>query len=310
MSEIERYEGGTVAPISGHELDVIMRQADMLAQSDIIPKDYRRKPANIVVAAMTGRTFGWDAITAMRNGHVIEGTWSIKPEAMLALVRRAGHSVEGESSPTGATITGKRFDSGDTLTVTFDEADAKRAQLLNKNTWKQYPKSMYWARAVSQLCRMLFADVTLGLSYTPEELGAEVTEDGDIIDVTEHPMLPASDDPRISGANAAALVQRCAEHGLPVAEVVLLGTKNRTADPAEVHKDEVSAVKEAIDFLSEPAPEIEPGAEPPHEGDVQQREGDAPSSVSGFHRKDGTEAPGSPDDEPIEAEIIDGGEPF
>lgn len=278
MSEIERYEGGTVAPISGHELDVIMRQADMLAQSDIIPRDYRRKPANIVVAAMTGRTFGWDAITAMRNGHVIEGTWSIKPEAMLALVRRAGHSVEGEATPTGATVTGKRCDSGDTLTVTFDEADAKRAGLLNKNTWKQYPKSMYWARAVSQLCRQLFADVTLGLSYTPEELGAEVTEDGDVIDA---PSLPTSDDPRISAANAQALVERCQERGLDVAEVVLLGTKRRTDDAAEVHKAEVSAVKQAMDFLSEPA--------------LAEPDGDSVTVA---------------DDEPVDAEVIEGGEPF
>lgn len=279
MSEIERYEG-TVAPISGHELDVIMRQADMLAQSDIIPKDYRRKPANIVVAAMTGRTFGWDAITAMRNGHVIEGTWTIKPEAMLALVRRAGHSVEGETTATGATITGKRCDSGDTLTVTFDEGDAKRAGLLNKNTWKQYPKSMYWARAVSQLCRQLFADVTLGLSYTPEELGAEVTEDGEVIDVTERPMLPPSDDPRISEGNAAALVQRCEERGLDVAKVVRLGTQGRTEDPREVHKPEVSAVKAALDFLTEP---------------------------DGLAQQDGVDAEA---DELVDAEVIEGGEPF
>lgn len=285
MTDIERYEGqapATVAPISGHELDVIMRQADMLAQSDIIPRDYRRKPANIVVAAMTGRTFGWDAITAMRNGHVIEGTWSIKPEAMLALVRRAGHSVEGEATPSGATVTGKRCDTGDTLTVTFDEADAKRAGLLNKNTWKQYPKSMYWARAVSQLCRQLFADVTLGLSYTPEELGAEVSEDGEVIDVTERPMLPPSNDPRISEANAVVLIERCKERGLDVAEVVRLGTKDRTDDPREVDKAEVSAVKKAMDSLSE-----------------------APASDEGIGGN------GQPvEDEPIEAEVVEGGEPF
>lgn len=189
MTDLEVYEPpariGAIGPVTAHELDVYLRQADVLAQSDIIPAAYRRKPANIIVAALTGRSIGWDALTAMRCGHVIEGTFSIKPEAMLALVRRAGHSVAGETGPEQATVTGRRRDTGDEMTVTFTLGDARAAGLAGKSTWKQYPASMCWARAVAQLCRMLFADVTMGLSYTPEELGASVNADGDVVDVEE-----------------------------------------------------------------------------------------------------------------------------
>lgn len=253
MSDVEVYQPQGLSPVGANELDVMVRQADMLAQSSIIPKDYRKQPANILVAAMTGRTFGWDVMTAMRNGHVIEGTWSIKPEAMLALVRRAGHSVTGETGPQGATVRGKRGDTGDEMTVTFTMEDAKRANLATKNTWRQYPQSMCWARAVSQLCRMLFADVTLGLSYTPEELGAEVDADGAVIDPRPSGFgspggeVPSGGPYVISPQNAEALRQRCAERGLNVAQVVTLGTGGRVDDPDQVTTDEIKAIKDAMD---------------------------------------------------------------
>lgn len=58
-------------------------------------------------------------------------------------------------------------------------------------------------------------------------------------------------DRRISQANADALRMRCEERGLDAAKVVKLGTDGRTDDPAEVHKDEVKAVKQAMDAMTE-----------------------------------------------------------
>jgi hypothetical protein len=167
------------------ELVLMKRQAEMLAESDIIPVAYQGKPANVLVAAMTGRNYGWDVLTAMRNGHVIEGVWTLRPEAMLALVRRAGHKVSGSTSSDRAEITGTRADDGTSITIVWSMADAKRAGLDQKTNWKKWPAAMLWARAAAQLCRMLFADVLLGISYTPEELGADVNEQGEVIDVNE-----------------------------------------------------------------------------------------------------------------------------
>jgi hypothetical protein len=174
------------------------RQAQALASSDIIPRDYRRKPANVIVAAMTGRHYGWDVLTAMRNGHVIEGTWGMKPEAMLGLVRQAGHSVRGDMSADGASVVGTRADTGDTMTIAFTIEDARRANLLGKGTWKQYPQMMCYWRAVGILCRVLFSDLTAGV-HSAEELGAEINEEGDVIDVgavesEPYRPMPLSDD--------------------------------------------------------------------------------------------------------------------
>lgn len=279
VSEIEVYQQPTLAPVGPAELDTMIRQADLLSQSDIIPNAYRRKPANILVAAMTGRTFGWDVMTAMRNGHVIEGTWALRPEAMLGLIRKAGHSVNGTMGPTAAKIHGKRCDTGDELEVEFTIDNAVTANLCQLREgkpyarsdrgkvlpWEQYPQAMCWWRAVAMLARALFSDVTLGMSYTPEELGATVDADGEVID--EPAAIPAASQEGpfvISAENAEALRERCAEKGLDVARVVVLGTDGRTGDPDQIYRHEIPAVKDAMNAIAEFAKEervVEPEAD-------------------------------------------------
>lgn len=173
---------------SGNDFNSMMRVAEMLAASDLVPSAYRRKPANVLVATLAGQAFGWDPTMAMRSFHIIEGTPSLKPEIMLALVRQAGHSVTGSTAASGATVTGTRRDTGDTMTFTFGPEQAKAAGLANGKNYQKYAASMYWARAISQLCRMLFPDVVLGAGYVPEELGATVAEDGTPIDVASEPV--------------------------------------------------------------------------------------------------------------------------
>ncbi len=162
--------------------DLIVRQAEVLAGSTIIPAAYRRKAPDIVAAGLAGRAYGWDVMTSMRQFHVIEGTASLRPESMLGLVRQAGHSVVVEVGEAGAVAHGKRFDTEDTHSASFTMQDAEVAGLANKKNWKQYQDAMLTWRAVSKLCRVLFPDVVLGAGYVPEELGAEVTETGDVLE--------------------------------------------------------------------------------------------------------------------------------
>ena len=162
--------------------DLIVRQAEVLAGSTIIPAAYRRNAPDIVAAGLAGRAYGWDVMTSMRQFHVIEGTASLRPESMLGLVRQAGHSVVVEVGEAGAVAHGKRFDTEDTHSASFTMQDAEVAGLANKKNWIQYQDAMLTWRAVSKLCRVLFPDVVLGAGYVPEELGAEVTETGDVLE--------------------------------------------------------------------------------------------------------------------------------
>ena len=102
--------------------DLILRQAEILANSTIIPAAYRRKAPDIVAAGLAGRAYGWDVMTSMRQFHVIEGTASLRPESMLGLVRQAGHSVTVETHPEGAIAHGTRSDTGDEHSASLCEA--------------------------------------------------------------------------------------------------------------------------------------------------------------------------------------------
>jgi hypothetical protein len=171
-----------LVPVRQPAFNELVTMAEYLSNAFTIPKAYQRKPADIVAVGLAGQAYGWDLSTSMRCYHVIEGTASLKPEAMLALVRRHGHSVQVVMS-TGkngreACAHGKRSDNGDEHTVVFSEADAKNAGLAGKKNWQQYLDSMLQWRAVSSLCRFLFPDVVLGAGYTPEEIGADIDSEG------------------------------------------------------------------------------------------------------------------------------------
>ena len=179
MSNIERYQAPTPdTRDQAHYFDLLVRQAEVLAQSNVLPAAYRRRPADIIAAGLAGRAFGWDVMTALNNYHVIEGTASLKPEAMLGLVRRMGHSVTLtiEATPEGKVgiAKGRRADNGDEHDAKFSANDAVVAGLAGKKNWKQYEDAMLTWRAVSALCRVLFPDVVMGAGYTPEEIGGPV----------------------------------------------------------------------------------------------------------------------------------------
>ncbi len=150
-------------------------QLKFIAGTEFVPKGLRNNLPAILACVATGRAIGIDDMTAIRSIHIIDGKPTFAAELMVMLVRRRGHSITGEVTADHATVTGTRADNGDAMTSTFTLEMAKRAGLASKQNWKNYPESMCWARAVSQLCRMLFADCFAGGTYTSEELG----EDGE-----------------------------------------------------------------------------------------------------------------------------------
>jgi len=103
--------------------------------------------------------------------HVIEGKPSLAPEGMRGLVLKAGHRIDVKTASNDKVVLyGRRADSGSEATVEWTMKDAQLAGLAGRGAWKTYPRAMLMARATSELCRMLFADIIAGLSYTPEEV--------------------------------------------------------------------------------------------------------------------------------------------
>ncbi len=147
----------------------------MIADTELVPKGLRGNPAAMYAAVLMGREIGLGPMQSMNMIDVVDGRPSLSAELQVAMIREAGHSITLEEfSDAVATVVGSRRDGGDSMRVSFTIEMADRAGLTGKRNWKQYPEAMLWARAVSMLARMLFADVFAVVhAYTAEELGSE-----------------------------------------------------------------------------------------------------------------------------------------
>lgn len=174
--------------------------AEDLATAASMPVALQRKPADVALVLLVGRDIGIKATTAINCIHIIKGRPTIAANLMRALIKDAGHDVWFEDvTRMSATICGhrKEWPTERVSRVTWTLEDAKEADLIKgfdettgkvtaadgKNPWRQYTRAMLKARATSELARDDFSDVLLGVSYTPEEMGAEVDESGEPLKV-------------------------------------------------------------------------------------------------------------------------------
>lgn len=153
-------------------------QIRYIASTEVVPKHLRNRPEAMLAVILKGRSLGLDDMQALDSIDFIDGKAALSGEAMVALVRSKGHSIMWELVPgEKCTARGRRGDTGDEGEITWTVAMAKEAGLWGRGAWKGYPDTMLTWRAVSQLCRFLYADVLRGVSYTPEE-AQEVAERG------------------------------------------------------------------------------------------------------------------------------------
>jgi hypothetical protein len=153
-----------------------------LANSGLLPAAFRRNPANVLFAVEYGDMLGLAPMAAITGIHVIEGKPSASAGLISALVRRAGHKLRITGDARSATCQIVRCDDPEyTFEVTFTIDDAKTAGLTGKDVWKKYGASMLKARAITQCARDACEEALFGLHYTPEELGAEVDEEGHVV---------------------------------------------------------------------------------------------------------------------------------
>ena len=186
-TDIDRFNDRVPAQPRSHVIQPttfaeVITMAEFLSRSGMVPAALRGKPADIAAILLKGSEMGVYPMTALAQIIVIQGKPCCSPELMRALAARAGHRITFEHvSATTVTVLGTRGDNGETLRITWDIDRAIKAKLGTKDTWLTFPQAMLVARATSELVRYLFPD--LGIGYIPEELGANVNESGEVIDV-------------------------------------------------------------------------------------------------------------------------------
>lgn len=138
-----------------------------------------------IVKVLAGRELGFGPIASMTGVYVIQGRISMSANLLAAAIKRSGKYNFFVKQMTDEVceieyrekIEGKWESIGNSK---FTISDAKRAQTKNMD---KYPRNMLYARAMSNGARWYCPDIFGGPVYTPEELGANVNEEGEIIDL-------------------------------------------------------------------------------------------------------------------------------
>lgn len=142
-----------------------------LAESDMVPKDFKGRPGNCLIAMQWGAELGLKPMQAMQNLAVINGRPSLWGDAVIALVRSSPlceYVIETDDGNTATCKVKRRGDPGEQVR-TFSMEDAKTAGLLGKQgPWSQYPKRMRQMRARAFALRDVFPDVLRGLPIAEE----------------------------------------------------------------------------------------------------------------------------------------------
>lgn len=141
-----------------------------------------------IVKILAGREAGLQPIESMTSIHIIKGKITFGSNMMAAAVKKSPNYDYRVKKHTAKECVIDFFENGKLAgTSEFTMDDAKRAGLqTNSGSWYKYPKAMLFARAMSAGVRYYCPDV-FGHApvYVPEELGAEVDGEGEVIDITQ-----------------------------------------------------------------------------------------------------------------------------
>lgn len=142
-----------------------------IAGTDFVPERFKN-PGATAAAILTGHEVGLGPMTSLRQINVIRGDPALSAFAMRALVLANGHSIKyPEMTATRCVAEGRRKGDDFWQRVEWTIDDARQMGLVARNpNYRSQPRAMLAARATSELCRLIFADVIAGLPYAAEEL--------------------------------------------------------------------------------------------------------------------------------------------
>lgn len=169
-----------------------MAIAEIFAESGMFPDT--KTQAQAMVKILAGKELGLTPFEAMSSIYIVNNKLAVMANAMASIVKKGSkydYKVEKLDDTECILVFYKK--NGEEKEIgksTFTFKDAAKAQLINKENWKSYPRNMLFARALSNGVRWFCPDAASG--YTVEEMSdmtiepskntVMITEDGEVID--------------------------------------------------------------------------------------------------------------------------------
>lgn len=192
---------------TGHEAEawaLRQRKAKALADSDLVPKEYRGNLPNVLIAIDMADRLNASPLMVMQNLVIVHGkpTWSAT--FMIATVNQSGRFSPLRYDVSGDDPHDKAFrcravaidrESGQPCEgewITWKMVDGEGWSTKNGSKWKTMPGQMFRYRAASFWTRAFAPEVSMGI-YTDDEVR-------DMRDVTPAPAISAGTSPAAMAA--------------------------------------------------------------------------------------------------------------
>lgn len=151
--------------------------AQQISGTDFVPQEMRNNPAAITACILFGAELGLGPMVSLSKIAMVKGRPAPYAELARALALGAGHElwVEDQSN-TRCKVSGRRRGSSQVQSVTWTTDDVKKAGITS-HMYSKYPRQMLFARASTELVRMMCPEVLGGIEMTAEEVEG-LTDDG------------------------------------------------------------------------------------------------------------------------------------
>ena len=167
---------GALTARTREDFDLAARKVAVLAQADILPKEYRNT-ANVLVALDIAERTGIPLLSVCQNLHIIKGRPGWGSPFLIAAVNQCGRfsrlrfELTGEGEERGCRCTAEDLATGETLEGERITLAAAREAGWTRNSpiWKTVPGQMLRYRAAAFWARVHAPEISQGL-LTREEL--------------------------------------------------------------------------------------------------------------------------------------------
>lgn len=162
----------------------LLRAAQMLSQTSIIPQSYQGKPQDCFVAIEMANRMGVSPMVVMQNMYVVKGKPSWAGQACTMLINSCGkfkdvkHIYTGEKGKPnrGCYVTATRISDGsqvDGVEVTLQMAQAEG--WTSNSKWRNMPELMLAYRASAFFARVYCPEAMMGVQTAEEVYDADST---------------------------------------------------------------------------------------------------------------------------------------
>jgi hypothetical protein len=156
---------------------LIQRQADCWSSSDLVPKQYQGKIANVIIALEVAKQINVSPLAVMQNLYIVHGRPAFEAKFLIAAANSSGkfsplryrfEGEEGESSwgcrAVAVDLASKEELVGPLITMKM----AKEEDWTKNKKWQTMPELMLRYRSAAWWTRVYAPEISLGFQTTDE----------------------------------------------------------------------------------------------------------------------------------------------